>query len=253
MLLELESFNEFNLDILMRCQLIFIVFLSGLLINCSNHGSINEVQYSGSLHDIMQGKIGATIALKEVEKIPNLYALGATEDLKGEIQIFNGIPEVSKKLDQTIILDHSFDASAELLVYTSVNEWENIEVPSMVKSQGQFDIFLVQEAKKAGIDMSKPFAFLLSGTILKLNWHIIDWDGSQQDHSPQNHLNSGLNGVLAHGDVEILGFYSTHHEGVFTHKGSKTHMHFRTNDTRLAGHVDRIFLGENMILKLPKK
>jgi len=110
----------------------------------------------------------------------------------------------------------------------------------------------VQEAKKAGIDISKPFAFLLSGNITKLNWHIIDWDESQEDHSPQNHLNSGLNGVLAYGDVEILGFFSKQHEGVFTHKGSNTHMHFRTDDVSLAGHVDGIFLGENMTLKLPK-
>jgi len=236
----------------MRSLLIFIVLISCILVSCSNHRSTNDVKYSGSLHAIMQGEFGATIALKEIEKIPNLYALGAAENLKGEIQIFNGIPEVSKKLDQTIILDHTFEASAELLVYTSVQEWENIDVPSMVKSQGQFEIFLVQEAKKAGIDISKPFAFLLSGNITKLNWHIIDWDQSQEDHSPQNHLNSGLNGVLAYGDVEILGFYSKQHEGVFIHKGSKTHMHFRTDGVSLAGHVDRIFLGENMTLKLPK-
>ena len=58
--------------------------------------------------------------------------------------------------------------------------------------------------------------------------------------------------MLAYGDVEILGFFSKQHEGVFTHNGSNTHMHFRTDDVSLAGHVDGIFLGENMTLKLPK-
>jgi hypothetical protein len=221
---------------------------------CKNNPAAmsNEVRYFGALHDIMQGNVGATITLKELEQLPNLYALGAFENLKGEVQIFNSEVVNSRKTPEMVKIDNTFSGSATLLVYAQVEEWQTISVPKMVRSKGQFEIFVYQEAEKAGIDVSKPFPFLLEGNISKLNWHIVDWNPNSTANTPQGHMESGLNGVLANGSVEILGFYSKEHQGVFTHKGSKTHMHFRTNSAKLAGHVDNFFMGYNMNLKLPK-
>ena len=53
--------------------------------------------------------------------------------------------------------------------------------------------------------------------------------------------------------IDILGFYSEAHKGVFTHHDSNLHMHFKTETVNLAGHVDYIFLGSNMTLKLPEQ
>lgn len=211
-----------------------------------------EVVSSGSLHDLMQGNLKATISLKDFAKTPHLYAVGALENLKGEVQIFDGKSLVSRKSDEMVLIDKTFNSSAALLVYAVVEEWQEIKIPSMIKSHKQFEIFVQQAAEKAGLDTTKPFPFLLSGDILKLDWHIVFWDENNTNHTEQSHVNSGLNGVLANGEVEILGFYSQNHEGVFTHKGQKTHMHFHTKSTKLAGHVDSIFLGAYMTLKLPK-
>ncbi len=238
----------------MKNTLILLVLSLFVLQGCKKGITVVDgVNHSGSLHDIMTGKTEATISLKEVENVPHLYALGAVGDLKGEIQIFDGKPAVSTKTDEMVTIDNTYNSTAALLVYASVEEWQEIPVPSMVKSKGQFEIFVQQEAKKAQLDTEKPYPFMLTGNITKLNWHVVDWDGSNTDHSSQNHLKSGLNGVLSNGDVEILGFYSKTHRGIFTHYGEDTHMHFRSSDVNLAGHVDYIFLGPNMTLKLPKK
>lgn len=193
------------------------------------------------------------IALKDFENIPNLYGLGIEKGLKGEIQIFNGALEISRRTDETILMDYSFDNSAELFLHTTVESWQSIDIPTMVKSQGQFEIFLRQEAKKAGVDLTKPFPFLLSGYIQKLNWHIVSYDPSRLSRTPEDLLKSGISGVIANGDVEILGFFSTDNEAILAGQGDKVHMHFRTDRASLAGHVKSIFLGPNMTLKLPKK
>jgi acetolactate decarboxylase len=213
---------------------------------------IYKVSHKGSLMEIMKGNLGATISLKDLEYIPNLYGIGAVENLKGEILIMGGKPIVSRRSEEMVTIENSYDVSATLLVYAQVNEWIDITIPAMVKSQGQFEIFLQQQADRLGIDTTKPFPFILTGGIAKLNWHIVNWDESVPSHSAQSHMQTGLNGLLAHANLDILGFYDRNNDGVFVHKGSKTHMHFKAQHANLAAHVDSMFLGRDLTLKLPK-
>jgi acetolactate decarboxylase len=53
-------------------------------------------------------------------------------------------------------------------------------------------------------------------------------------------------------EVEVSGFYSDKHAGIFTHHDSSVHMHLLTGDRKLSGHLDRITPGEKMRLSLPK-
>ena len=61
------------------------------------------VHVSGAIHTMMmEGDISATMALDSLALKPHLYALGAVEKLKGEIQILNGRPYVSYALDSAL-------------------------------------------------------------------------------------------------------------------------------------------------------
>ena len=53
-------------------------------------------------------------------------------------------------------------------------------------------------------------------------------------------------------DAEIIGFFSTEHQGVFTHHDSFLHMHLITKDESKMGHLDELAIGE-MKLYLPNK
>jgi len=108
-------------------------------------------------------------------------------------------------------------------------------------------------AKEKGISVEKPFPFLLTGRTQSLSWHIINWDVNDKEHTHKKHRLSGLNGIINDTAVEILGFYSDKHKGVFTHHTTNMHLHFKTQNNELAGHVDDLVPGEKMILKLPKQ
>jgi hypothetical protein len=51
--------------------------------------------------------------------------------------------------------------------------------------------------------------------------------------------------------VEVLGFYSARHRGIFTPKDSDLHMHFRTLDGRASGYVERIAVDPGAVVAVP--
>ena len=83
------------------------------------------------------------------------------------------------------------------------------------------------------------------------DWHVINWKDGDTEHSHEKHINSGLNGTIENRQVEMLGFYSDSHHAIFTHHTTNMHIHVKTVDTKIAGHVDGLTLGKGMVLKLP--
>ncbi len=233
--------------------LICLIFaLSG----CDNVDSTvqpHDVTYHGALKNIMhRGDLSAKVSLSEIEQRDNLYALGAIEDLKGEIQIFDGRAMNSFVKNNKISLDSSYTASATLLVKSYVSEWTAHNIPESVKTKKQLQKHIRKTAKTVGINTDKPFPFLLIGAPDHIEWHIIDWPEDDTEHSHEKHIRSGLYGELKNQSMEILGFYSDDHHGVFTHHTTDMHMHMRTADGSIAGHVDEIIPNNGMTLKLPK-
>jgi len=241
----------------MRKTNILTLFILVLLF--ASCGKMNEkvgdpqVKHSGALRNIMGGTIERTLNLDSLADKDNLYALGAIEDLKGEIQIFDGKANNSSVQDSTIRISSSFNNGAALLVYAEVKDWESFPLSSSVKSKTELEIEIATLAKEYGIDSEKPFPFLIEGSVASLAWHIIDWKDGDMVHTHKKHQESGLNGIIENKAVDILGFYSTKHKAVFTHHSTFMHMHFKTLDSSIAGHLDDLVLGEEMVLKLPKQ
>jgi len=94
--------------------------------------------------------------------------------------------------------------------------------------------------------------FLISGKIKFIDWHVINWDPADKVHTHIKHTNSGPHGRIKDAEVLILGFYSNKHRAIFTHHASDLHMHFKTKDRTLAGHIDDLELGREVVLKLPQ-
>ena len=51
--------------------------------------------------------------------------------------------------------------------------------------------------------------------------------------------------------VEVLGFHSSRHRGIFTPLDSDLHLHFRTLDGHASGHVERIALEPGAVIGVP--
>jgi alpha-acetolactate decarboxylase len=226
-----------------------------LLVSCQHiykKTSITEVKYYGALKTMMSGNIQSVISLDSLSNKKNLYALGAMENLKGEIQIFNSKPSNSSVLDSSLQIKNSYNIKAALLVSAEVKEWNTIEISNMT-TKNDLENTLFEIAKTNGINTEKPFPFLLEGTLASLDWHVINWKEGDTVHNHKKHKEAGLFGNLRNIPVQILGFYSTKHKTVFTHHSTNMHLHFKTNDHEIAGHVDDLQLGNKMILKLPKQ
>ena len=200
-------------------------------------GIVTEVKYSGALRTIMSGNIQAVISLDSLSNKKHLYALGAVEKLKGEIQIFDGKPRNSFVVDSSLQIKDSYKLKAALLVYAEVEEWETFQIENITtKSDLEEKIF--ETAKSQEINIERPFPFLLEGNVSSLDWHVINWKEDDTIHNHKKHTESGLNGTLSNTEVEIIGFYSTKHKAVFTHHTTNMHMHFKTDGISIAGHVD---------------
>ena len=233
--------------------LIFFIVACNSKKRTINYEEVNyKVEYKGALKNMMQkGDISAKVDLKEIENLENIYALGALENLQGEIQIFDGKPFNTMVTDSVLTFDNSFNKKATLLVFASINKWKSISIPTAVVSHEQLEKYIEQEAKKNQIDTDKPFPFLMEGSPKSFDWHVINWNTYDTVHSHDKHISSGLNGSIKNKPVKILGFYSSSHHAIFTHHTTNMHMHVKTLDNSIAGHLDEIILGKGMILKLP--
>jgi acetolactate decarboxylase len=214
--------------------------------------SVCKVEYKGALKNMMhKGDISAKADLADYENREHFYAIGAFEDLKGEIQIFDSESFNTVVIDNVLTFDKSFDKKATLLVYASVSKWKSIIIPDNVVTYEQFESFIDKAAEENQLNMAEPFPFLLEGTPKSFDWHVINWKDGDMEHSHDKHVSSGLHGTIKERQLEMLGFYSTFHHTIFTHHTTNMHIHVKTHDNKMAGHVDALTLGKGMILKLP--
>ena len=211
-----------------------------------------KVEYSGALKNMMhKGDVSAKVDLKMFENVEHFYALGAMEDLKGEIQIFDSESFNTMVVDNTLSFDNSFNKKATLFVHASINKWQSFKIPENIVTYKQLENYIGQTAKDNQIKIDEPFPFLLEGTPKLIDWHVIKWIEGDMEHSHEKHIKSGLNGTLNSKQVDMLGFYSDSHHAIFTHHTTNMHIHVKTVDNKLAGHVDGLTLEKGMILKLP--
>ncbi|MFT5859302.1 MAG: acetolactate decarboxylase [Flavobacteriaceae bacterium] len=211
-----------------------------------------KVEYEGALKNMMhKGDISAKIDLTTFKNTEHFYALGAIENLKGEIQIIDSKPFNTMVVDSNLTFDNSFNKNATLLVYASVSKWKSINIPNNIVTYEQLESYIEKVAKENDIKIDEPFPFLIEGGLKSFDWHVINWKDGDKEHSHEKHINSGLHGAINDRQVELLGFYSDAHHAIFTHHTTNMHIHVKTVDNKIAGHLDGLTLGTGMILKLP--
>jgi len=235
---------------------ILILSLIIIMTSCSVSNDIEvKVHHYGALKNMMhKGDLSSKVTLDELKDINHLYALGAVENLKGEVLVLDGIPSISyvKGNDslKTMMIDSSFEKNACLLVIASVEEWKSINIPNTVVTYDDFEIFVEEIAAENGVNTDEPFPFMIEGVAKSFDWHVIDWPEGDTEHSHDKHIHSGLYGTHENQAVAMLGFYSNKHHAIFTHHTTNMHVHVKSD--RATGHADGFVLGENMMLKLPK-
>lgn len=237
---------------LREISLLLLLTTSFLLVSCSvkENESVAEQedikgQSAGKLMEIMhQGKVYAQVSLDTIPK-KYLYGLGAIEDLKGELTVINGQPLEATVDSVGAVLKLNDSAKAALFVYSYVKSWDTLSITA------QTDITQMLETELRQRSQYGPLPFMIFGKPHQLNYHIINFTGEKPNKS--NHKQGALGGGLSNQLVKILGFYSEDSQDVYTHHGSKLHMHFMDEAKLISGHIDSLNLADRPIqLLLPK-
>ena len=195
-----------------------------------------------------KGELGGRIDLDTISNKNGLYGLGPVSYLRGELLINNGKSYVSKVTsDSTMTVEKTFETSAPFLVYGNVTEWDDIELPSDLKTIKDLETFIDNKTT----EFKRPFTFKLIGQVSSAIIHIQNLPEGTKVTSPAEAHQGQTNYTIENEDVEIIGFFSTKHKGIFTHHDSFSHMHLITKDERKMGHLDELEIGE-MKLYLPK-
>lgn len=228
-----------------------ILVIQALFFGCSER-STNQtelVENYGVLREIMmEGQLQSRKSLSSFSETPNFFALGAMEGLAGEILVMDGKPSNGVAKNGQLIIHEDFNTGAALLITSEVEEWVEIALTDGINSMDALQKHL---SGLDEVDSNQAFPFLIKGEVNSLAWHVINaTEATERTHDA--YKAAGLSGTLTNETVEILGFYSRNHEGVFTHHGSYLHLHFVNDNKDSMGHVDELDLGQQMKLLLPK-
>lgn len=246
-----------------------VTILIGMLL-CAAYaavvGSKKEglVEYVGAQKTIfLTGKAESVVSLEDLAGKKGLYAMGPVDGLDGEITIFDSKPYITKVSGKDFVMDNTFKHGAFFLVWTEQSNWQDVPVPADVKGYVDLQKFVKSEAQKAGIDVNKPFPFLLAGVPVEIKWHINVDRTEGKPITNELFVKSKEPFVTRNEPVDIIGFYSEGHSGVFLSQyapaikegsGMKNaiHIHLVSRASKASGHIDDLVMGEGMVLRLPK-
>jgi len=191
------------------------------------------------------------INLKMAVTDENSYAVGAIQNGVGEITVLNGKTYLDYGDDGIGHSIHTIPANekAVLLATSNVEKWQSVKIEKSLSKEKLFKMIL-SKAKKVGLDINKPFPFLLEGKFNNLHIHVINGKNPKfEGHGGKEKMFKMTKEMREHQAAIIVGFYSAASQGIYTHPGESWHLHAIIDD--IGAHVDEIYSSDKVILKLP--
>jgi acetolactate decarboxylase len=222
------------------------------------------VEFVGAQKDVfVSGKAASVVSLEDLAGRKGLYAMGPIDGLDGEITIFDSKPYITKVRGSDYVMDNTLKHGAFFLVWSEQSTWKDVPVPGTVKGYVDLQNFVKAQAQATRIDVTKPFPFLLAGTPVEIKWHINVDRTEGKPITKELFYKSKEPFVTKNEPVDIIGFYSESHAGIFLtattpviKEGSgmqnAIHIHLVSRASKASGHIDDITMGEHMVLRLPK-
>ncbi len=239
-------------------------FTAGLslvfLLSCNSRQSQPEALVRNDYADIVataamkevmwKGELWGKIKLDTLAQRKGVYGIGPVSYLRGEVLVNDGIVYTSRvESDSTMIVEEKPDTEAPFFVHGYVKEWEEVELPDEVKDLKALEKFLDAYTK----NYKRPFVFKLTGEVMLSDIHVQNLPEGTKVRSPQEAHQGQVNYSVREQAATIIGFFSTSHQGVFTHHDSYIHAHFLSDDKQWMGHLDLAnFENDRLKLWLPK-
>jgi acetolactate decarboxylase len=217
-----------------------------------DRASDDTVKIAGAMMNVMhKGELYGTISLDTISEKTHLYGIGPVEYLTGEIMIMDGRSYKSTVISPSAQnVEETFNLKAPFFVYANVNSWHEVSLPKNVSNIKQLETFLNRTTR----NHRRPFAFKLNGAVTKAVIHVVNLPEGSKVNSPEDAHKNEQRYVLHNREVDLVGFFSTEHQGVFTHHDTFVHIHLLTSDKKMMGHLDEVQFAKGKIkLYLPER
>lgn len=230
-----------------------IIIITVLLLHLKSvNDPVPEVKVLGAMKNMMMnGDLSAHADIDTLNNI-HLYGLGPVADLKGEIVILDGKVFSTTKDSNKLLNQQDKVSKAAFLVYSSIEKWKAVSINAIINNYAELEKLVATTARKNGYDTEQPFAFKISVVPSKATYHVIDWK-KEVEHTMDNHKQFAYSGEIINSQVTMLGFYSTHHQSIFTHHTTYMHIHILDERTSVVGHLDDVQVNGSVTIFLPEK
>ncbi|MCH7406341.1 acetolactate decarboxylase [Belliella aquatica] len=220
-----------------------------------------NIQLIGSTAQIMKEKnLSANIDLDTITNRKFLYAIGAMENLQGEIIVFNGKP-LYAGLDENRLpyWEQTFDKKAIFLVRSNVDAWhKTVFRDDPISNRQELTKIIMREASKAGLDTVGGFPFRIRAKADQIQAHIAFLRlETVTNFTPQGKKQDDYPLALEDQNVWIIGFAGKTAGGRFAipamgnNPASELHMHYIRTDKEEAGHIEDLVINGIWQLCLP--
>lgn len=208
-----------------------------------------DVKVWGALREMIHdGRVEGRVELASVVG-PSVVGLGALEGMRGEVTILDGAAWVAiGTRDGGRATKLVGDQRAALLVAATVPAWRRVVIESDIAASA-LDARIEQYIAAAGLPVDQPIPFRIEGEV-GTRWHVLEGPPAPGS-SPHDHTRNAVTGRFD-GTATIVGFYSKHHVGVFTHMGHTVHAHILEPRTALSAHADELMVKAGSVLELPE-
>lgn len=227
---------------------LFTVFYATKNNGKADGDSLPAVHAVSAMREVMhKGDLDGKFRFDTLSNTDDLYGIGPLEGLRGEILIMDGKPLVSTFLsDSTMKVEENFALSAPFFVYSRVAKWQESSLPDTITDLQKLEVYLLQRADTLGT----PFCFQLKGKADVAEIHVQNLPAGTKVSSPKEAHQGQVNYILTNKKVQLIGFFSKNHQGIFTHHDTYMHLHLVTDEQDFMGHLDAIDM-RNMTLYLP--
>ena len=236
-------------------QRLFILLIVAHLISCSpsEEKETYWLKYAGGRIIMMQEQdFSAKADLDSLKNKKGLMALGPIENLMGEITILDGVIYTSTMESDQAVYRKDSVVKAVFLAYGSADAYSVVEVEESLKGLKKIEDFIREKAIDNGLELEKSFPFYLEAQVEDLDYHIMFKEG-EGIHGHQAHQKAKREFKLDHSKVKIVGVWAnSKEEGIYTHNGNRTHLHFVSEKSLASGHIDDVHIVPGSKLFLPQ-
>jgi hypothetical protein len=170
--------------------------------------------------------------------------------LLGAQPILDSRPSIARIERDTVVTESTWSVRACFLAWAQVPAWDERAADDTLPDLLSLEGMALTLAEAGGFDLGRPFPFRVRGMADEATFHVLDKrDAVPHDHA--QHERAKVRRTLWSTPVELIGFHSRSHRGIFTPGDANVHVHLRTTDGLISGHVEAICLARGARVGVP--